>query len=395
MKILLLSFYFPPDLSAGSFRAKALVDALHRQGGPGLQVDVITTMPNRYATFSNSAEEFEETDWLKVRRMKVPSHNSGMSQQTRTFASYAAQVLSRTKRESWDVVVATSSRLMTAVLGAQVARRSGSPLYLDMRDIFTDTIGDLLQASPAQSLLPALRRIERWAVRRAARVNLVSPGFLPYFCKLDGSKEYRLFTNGIDEEFLEQSCWTATNPASVPVILYAGNIGESQGLHRIVPAAARKLEGRARLRIVGDGGRRAQLRQALAEVDATNVDLLDPVSRPQLHDQYRQADMLFLHLNDHEAFKKVLPSKLFEYAATGKPILAGVSGHAAEFVREHVPGAEVFAPCDADGMELAFERLQQCPAQVDREEFRSSFARTRIMDEWARDILQLGSERGA
>jgi len=31
------------------------------------------------------------------------------------------------------------------------------------------------------------------------------------------------------------------------------------------------------------------------------------------------ADVLFLHLNAYKAFEKVLPSKIFEYAATGRP----------------------------------------------------------------------------
>src|SRR5690606_20974336 len=39
MKLLLLTFYYPPDLSAGSFRAAALVEALMRTGGPNVEVD--------------------------------------------------------------------------------------------------------------------------------------------------------------------------------------------------------------------------------------------------------------------------------------------------------------------------------------------------------------------
>ena len=32
MKLLVLSFYFPPDLCAGSFRCEALIDALEARG---------------------------------------------------------------------------------------------------------------------------------------------------------------------------------------------------------------------------------------------------------------------------------------------------------------------------------------------------------------------------
>ena len=49
--------------------------------------------------------------------------------------------------------------------------------------------------------------------------------------------------------------------------------------------------------------------------------------------------MLFLHLGAVPAFEKVLPSKLFEYAALGKPVLAGVAGYAADFVRAEIDNA--------------------------------------------------------
>jgi hypothetical protein len=51
----------------------------------------------------------------------------------------------------YDLVLATSSRLMTAALGALIARRKRARLYLDIRDIFVDTIGDV---SPGPLALP-------------------------------------------------------------------------------------------------------------------------------------------------------------------------------------------------------------------------------------------------
>ncbi len=48
MKILLLSFYYKPDLSAGSFRSAALVGALKRKMPEGSTIDIVTSLPNRY-----------------------------------------------------------------------------------------------------------------------------------------------------------------------------------------------------------------------------------------------------------------------------------------------------------------------------------------------------------
>jgi hypothetical protein len=46
MRLLVLSFYYQPDLGAGSFRTTALVRAL-REHTPSTMVDVVTTLPNR------------------------------------------------------------------------------------------------------------------------------------------------------------------------------------------------------------------------------------------------------------------------------------------------------------------------------------------------------------
>lgn len=386
MRILVLSFYYEPDLCAGSFRNTALVRSLSDQLGSDGQVDVITTLPNRYNSFLARAPEHEVNGNVHVRRIPLPAHQSGMADQSRAFASYVKAVWRGARGESYDVVYASSSRLMTAALGAAVARRLSVPLYLDIRDIFTDSMGDLLRHSPLRVMLPFFRLIERLAVRQANRVNLVSPGFVEHFRAVDKGKDFRLFTNGIDEEFLDRDFSRRANNVGPKEILYAGNIGEGQGLHRIIPGAAEKLGPGWRFRVIGDGGMRPALEQLLVGID--NVVLEPPVQRAELLERYQQADVLFLHLNDYPAFRKVLPSKSFEYGATGKPILAGVAGQAAKFVRDNIENAAVFTPCDVNGLVAAINtlRLEDMP----RSAFVQDFCRTRIVQQLAEDILELG-----
>ena len=143
MRILILSFYFRPDLSAGSFRATALVNAL-RQANPGVEIDVVTTLPNRYESFTVDAPQAEANDGIFVHRIALPRHKSGMVDQSIAFMTFSRQVLSHIASRNYDMVFATSSRLMTAVLGSWIARRKRTKLYLDFRDIFVDTIKDVL-----------------------------------------------------------------------------------------------------------------------------------------------------------------------------------------------------------------------------------------------------------
>ncbi|MFO7908028.1 MAG: glycosyltransferase, partial [Pirellulaceae bacterium] len=217
MKILLLSFYYPPDLCAGSFRAAALVEALREVGRDTATIDVMTTRPNRYASHAATpAAGVETVPGLTIQRFDLPPHQSGIADQMRAYRSYAIGVWRAARGRKWDVVVATSSRLMTAALGAQVAKRAKARFYLDLRDLFTDTASGLFGAMPMRVALPALRWLERTTLKVADRVNVVSPGFLPYLTQFAPTHDYRVFTNGIDEVFLSQEFDKPDAGPSVP-----------------------------------------------------------------------------------------------------------------------------------------------------------------------------------
>jgi glycosyltransferase involved in cell wall biosynthesis len=390
LKILILSFYFEPDLSAGSFRTTSLVHALLDQLPSQAHVDVITTLPNRYSSFNSQAPEVEFHPQLTINRIALPTHKSGMFDQSKAFLEYARGVLRLSREKKYDLIFATSSRLMTAVLGAYLSNRIKCKLYLDIRDIFVDTIKDVLPKKIVYAIKPLFSILEYWTIRQACRINLVSEGFLPYFHKRYPKKEFALFTNGIDQEFIDnQPRLTSSSESGILSVVYAGNMGEGQGLHTIIPDLALRFAGRLQFNLIGDGGRKQQLVVALATTGITNVQILPPVKRDELINIYESADILFLHLNDYDAFRKVLPSKVFEYAALGKPIWAGVAGYAAEFIKKNITNAAVFMPCDVDDAVNSFECLELITQP--RLEFVENFARTTIMQKMAVDVISVAA----
>jgi glycosyltransferase involved in cell wall biosynthesis len=391
VRILVLTFYYPPDLSAGAFRSSALVEALREVAPPGTQTDVVTTRPNRYHSYTAEAPAEEAAPGLTVTRVPLPPHRSGTADQSRAFAAFAGGVRRLTQGQHYDVVFATSSRLMTAALGAAVARRVGARLYLDIRDIFVDTIKDVFSGTTARVAGPVFDRIERWAVAQASRVNLVSEGFGGYFRARYPRQRFTFLPNGVDDEFVEAAPNRAAPRGSAgPVtVLYAGNLGEGQGLHAVVPGLAAALGARVRFRIIGDGGQRTALESAVLRAGVANVELQPPVGRAALLDAYRAADVLFLHLNDYDAFRKVLPSKLFEYAALGLPVWAGVAGYAARFVEAEVANAAVFPPCDVAAGVRAFETLEL--GVRPRDSFVAKFGRRALSRALAAEVLAVGA----
>lgn len=345
-------------------------------------IDVLTTEPNRYETLRGTNCSEDPKLCVHIVRFALPGHRSGFVDQSLAFLVYAWQVIKYARGRRYDVVFATSSRLMTAFLGSVVSRWKRIPLYLDIRDIFVDTMKDILPSLMRNAFVPLFRAIEKVSVRRAERINLVSEGFKTYFLRHYPGKRYSYVPNGIDEEFFEFD-FRKKEPKDAPLILlYAGNIGEGQGLHCVVPRLAERLNTSYEFWIVGDGGARTKLQEATKRL--VNVKIMAPVNRTALLSLYRQSDVLFLHLNDHPAFRKVLPSKLFEYAATGKPILAGVAGHAAEFLGR-IPNVAIFPPCNAQAAlaALASLRIEDAP----RGNFTQMYRRTRLMQALATDLL--------
>jgi glycosyltransferase involved in cell wall biosynthesis len=320
-----------------------------------------------------------------------------MVDQMKAFAVFVRAVSRITRNEQYDLVFATSSRLMTAALGAWVAMRKRAVFYADIRDIFVDTINDVIPGNAALPLKPVLSGIERFAVSRADKVNLVSEGFADYFQSRYPRQKFSFFTNGIDEEFIglcppppasSNSLFGSGAAAKTIRVLYAGNMGEGQGLHHVMPGLATAMHGRAEFRLIGDGGRRRDLSAAVEGLD--NVEVIAPMDRASLIEEYRAADVLFLHLNNYDAFKKVLPSKIFEYAATGKPIWAGVAGYSADFLHQRVENAVVFPPLDVSAALTAFDRLRlEC---VSRAAFVSRYSRRQISAALAADIVSVIAE---
>jgi len=389
LKILVLSFYFPPDLSAGSFRMKALVDQLISL--PNIEVEIVTTTPNRYASFEIDLDTQEFKSNLTIYRIKLPEHKSGMIDQAKAFFSFYKKALEYVENEDYNLVFATSSRLFTAFLGARIANKKKLPLYLDIRDIFVDTLKDIINPLMFFFLKPVLNGVENYTFFNAKHINLVSKGFKGYFIERFKNPRYSCFTNGIDDEFIDcdfNGGFSYTNN-KIKTIVYAGNIGEGQGLHKIIPMLAKKLSEDYYFIIVGDGGRLPALKNSIKNLK--NVELIQPVKRTELKKFYSQADVLFLHLNNYSAFEKVLPSKIFEYAATGKPLLAGVAGYAAEFIESEVVNSAVFPP---NNIEVALSVLKTLDLQlVNRSTFVDQYSRKYIMSEMALSIVNIRNSK--
>jgi glycosyltransferase involved in cell wall biosynthesis len=397
MKIVLFTFYYPPDLCAGSFRAVALANALSlKMKKDADELHVLTTHPNRYPNHHVEADDLEVEGKTTVHRIAVPIHKSGMLSHVRSFVVYAVIAYRLCRKINPDFLIGTTSRLMTGILTGFSANRLRKRYFIDLRDIFSETISDLfsLKSKVLGSITKLiLLRLEKNLFRGSVGVNLVSKGFTDYFIENNFDiSGWSFFPNGVDQEFLGFSDENKTkrSAAQGKTILYAGNIGNGQGLEKVIPQLSKQLGKDYKFLVVGGGGTELLLKEAVASEVGNNIEMVGPVSRKLLMEYYRKADILFLHLNNVPALKRVLPSKIFEYAALGKPIVAGLSGYSAKFLQDEVPYASLFEPCDFKGGHKAILQVSETiiPSEV-IDQFVEKYARESIMERMAEHVFGL------
>jgi glycosyltransferase involved in cell wall biosynthesis len=108
--------------------------------------------------------------------------------------------------------------------------------------------------------------------------------------------------------------------------------------------------------LVGDGATREELEEEAQRRGLDNVIFTGRIDRGEVPDLLNAVDACLVHLRRQELFESVLPSKIFEAAGMGKPIVLGVKGSAAKLVTAANAGICI-EPEDENALVAAIEML--------------------------------------
>ena len=171
-------------------------------------------------------------------------------------------------------------------------------------------------------------------------------------------------------------------PSGAVVALYAGPLGEKQGLEILVEAARMLAdEPSILIAIAGEGPARTRLLEAARAVPNVLFLPLQPVER--LNDLLNLADIHLLPERP-EAADLVMPSKLGGMLASGRPVIAAVRGNGAVAAALADGAGLVTPPGDAAALGAAVRALAADPerrAQLGRA------ARAAAERDWDREVI--------
>jgi len=334
---------------------EALVRELSKRGH---KVKVITATPNRYSKMDISFDDdFGQN--VEVIRVKNVKQSGNYVKRSYSYIEYFIKTLflAKSKIRHIDIIIATSPQILTGYLGA-LLKKKNIPFILDIRDLWPDAMVSLNLTTENSFIYKILKKIEIYMYKKATRIIINSPAFKKDINKYV-DKKIDLITNGLDDYFF--NFFSKESPREIKngdkiKIVYAGNLGIAQDI-KILTEIDEKISENFIFKLIGDGSQKEEIEKTIKKKNINNIMLYPPKARRELIEDYQNADAFFVHLKKLPMFEKTIPSKIFEYVATKKPVIYGLEGVAKDIMDE-LNGSYSFEPGNVKSLEAALIKMK-------------------------------------
>lgn len=355
MHVLLVTQYFPPDITAASFRMGDLCQGLAEEG---YKVTVVTSHPHRVLVREEIAQESDRAG-VSIHRTKLLSiGRGGVIRYVLHYLSYAVSTVFMGlvlwfKGARPDVVLATSPPLFAGLAGMVLSRLYRRPLVLDVRDLWPESAVSAGQLRDGGTAFRIGKLLERILYARARRITCVARPMAAYL-ESRATCPVTVVYNGVRNDGHEADAPRRSNAQATKWISYVGNLGRVQELPLLIRGIKRLLEdgklGNWKVRFVGDGAVRQDLVELTRELALDAIIKFEPaVSRDAAHQYLLDSDLLYLSLKPDPVLRMTIPSKVFDYMLAARPIIAGIQGEGREILGR--TGANVcFEPGDMESL---------------------------------------------
>lgn len=353
MRILIVTNHFYPE----EFKVNSLARELVVRG---YRVSVLTGIPDYpkgkwFKGYGLLHKRIEEVDGVKVYRAFIfPRGRAGKIRMmlnylsitiSQIFDAFLIALFHRYDR----VLVFETSPVMVAISAVIVRKMQKIPMLFWVTDLWPESLS-AAGGVRNPKVLHFFTGLVRWLYRHSDKILISSKGFASSICEKGDFEDKIIWF----PQWAEQEDANEVAVDKLPegfIVMFAGNIGESQDFDHIMEAAGLlKDEKDIHFVILGDGRKLPWVKDYIVTHSLQGtVHTLGRYPTAAMPSFFRKADVLLVALKDEPIFNLTLPSKVQSYMSVGKPIVAMMNGECPCILAEARCGLSVPAG-DAAGL---------------------------------------------
>ena len=331
MRILIVTQHFPPERGAVR-RLYEFARYFVRQGN---EVSVLTAIPNYPdgvvpPKYRGKFFYREELEGVKVYRSWVlPASNRYPGRRMVGFVIFFITGLINSFRikSKFDIVLASTPPVNTPVIGWLISKFRRAKFVIEIRDLQPESSEDFGNLN--RSLFTRLlKKLMHGLYRLADKIVAATDGIAEYIRYLGvPSEKVATIKSGFGHEFAtaghngirKKFGWEEKF-----LVLYSGTLGWAHSLETLIEAARQLTDQPDVLFVfVGDGEKRATLEGMVRDYGLRNVAFTGAQPLETIPYFLKTSDVLVESLREVPITQGTFPAKLFEYMASGRPILFG------------------------------------------------------------------------
>jgi len=233
----------------------------------------------------------------------------------------------------YDIVLAPSPPLTMGLVAIALAKLKGAKAVYNVQEIYPDlAVNEGTLGNPF--LIKFLKYLERFIYNHCFKIVTIDPLFSSIIeDRIKNRNKLVVIPNFIDTDLYRPE--ERTNLFSRQfgldgyfVVGYVGNVGAYQDWEIILSAAEKLREEKIRFMIVGDGRKKAWIREQIAMRALDNILLIDYQPREMIAFVNASADIHTITMTEASDLNG-LPSKIFAIMASGRIIVAATSRESA------------------------------------------------------------------
>lgn len=334
MKILVVTQYFYPEI----FRINSLcIELVNR----GYEVDVLTGYPQYpqgkiYDGYGFTIDYNKEWNGINIHRVRVKPRGStalGLLQNCISFVVEANKWVKKCTTEYDCVFVFEVSPVTVGLPAIKYKEKFSKPVIFNVQDLWPENVEYVLGVKN-KLILSIIDNIVDYIYKNSDNILCSSKSFVKNLKNRGVSQEKLMFwpqfcdkpdfNNSVKPECYEEDWFN---------IVFAGNIGEAQGLDLLIDSAVEIRKLKVRWYIVGDGRAKNKLQNRIKQENLEDkVIFVGKVSEQEANSYVHYADCAYLSFSDNPIFDMTIPAKLQTYLACGTPIIAAAGGESAEII---------------------------------------------------------------